>query len=215
MAEESQVSPLAPPEIYERSDGELAIAKPNNPHHQETSKLIVYILTAILSLILIFLIFGSIFFKANSPKAKLRSVTISNLLVNGTANATSLSMTMVAQITVENKNFGRFVLENNKANFVYENVSLGDGDIFGGRVRARKTGVFNVTVQARANEYLAKNNTNFRNDIRLSLVKLSSYARLRGKVHVTKLIKRSKTAVLSCTMSLNLKTQAIQDLICR
>lgn len=215
MAEESQVSPLAPPGIYERSDGELAIAKQNNPHHQKTSKLIVYILVAILSLIMIFLIFGSIFFKAKSPKAKLRSVTISNLLVNGTANATSLSMTMVAQITVENKNFGRFVLENNKASFIYENVSLGDGDVFGGRVRPRKTGVFNVTVQAKANEYLAKNNTNFRNDIGLSLVKLSSYARLEGKVHVTNLIKRQKTAVLNCTMSLDLKTQAIRDLICR
>lgn len=106
-------------------------------------------------------------------------------------------------------------MENSKANLAYEDVSLGDGDVLSGRVRPRNSGVFDVTIKARANEYLSRNSTSFRSQVGSNSVHLSSYAELRGKVHVTKIIKRHKTAVFNCTMTLNLRMQAIQDLVCR
>lgn len=220
--DESQVSPLTPSEIYLRSDERSSTAAPyHGPRHQQkTSKLIVYILISFASFITIFIIFGSIFFIATTPKAKLRSVTITNLQANSNAssinntNIATLKMTMTGEITINNgKNFGRFELENHKASVIYENVSMGEGDVFGGSFRARKTGSRNITVQVRSNDYLS-NNTNFRKEIESGSVNLISYARLRGKVHVTDTIRRHKTAVLNCTMTLKLKEQAIQDLVC-
>lgn len=121
---------------------------------------------------------------------------------------------MTGELIINNrKNFGRFELENHKASVIYENVSMGEGDVFGGNFSARKTGSRNVTIQVRSNDFLS-NNTNFKKEIELESVQLSSYARLRGTVHVTSAIKRHKTAILNCTMTLNLTVQAIENLVC-
>nr|XP_017234054.1 PREDICTED: late embryogenesis abundant protein At1g64065 [Daucus carota subsp. sativus] len=221
--DESQVSPLTASEIYLRSDerSSSSSAPYHGPRHQqETSKLIVYVLITFASFMTIFIIFGSIFFLARSPKARLRSVTITNLQANSNAssfnntNLATLNMTMTGEITIDNgKNFGRFELENHKASVIYENVSMGEGDVFGGNFGAGKTGSRNITVQVRSNEYLS-NNTNFKREIESGFVSLISYGRLRGKVHVTDVIKKHKIAVLNCTMTLNLRDKAIQDLVC-
>ncbi|PIN07246.1 hypothetical protein CDL12_20191 [Handroanthus impetiginosus] len=52
-------------------------------------------------------------------------------------------------------------------------------------------------------------------DIGLGLIKLGSFAEVTGEVRVVKIIHRHVSAVMDCSMDLNLKSQGIQDLLCR
>uniref|UniRef100_A0A5B7BVH7 Late embryogenesis abundant protein LEA-2 subgroup domain-containing protein n=1 Tax=Davidia involucrata TaxID=16924 RepID=A0A5B7BVH7_DAVIN len=213
MAEESQMYPLAPARIHQRSDEEFATTKPNDHvRNQQSSKCLVYVLAFIVLQSIAILAFALIVLRVKSPQVKLSSVAIKNLRYV-TAPLPSVNMTMTAEVAVSNNNFGRFKYQNSNAVVLYGKAKIGDVKINRGRVRARGTVRMNVTVQVRSNGLLS-DDKNFSSDISSGLLKLSSYAKLSGEVHVMKIINKRKTVEMNCTMDLNLKTQAIQDLRC-
>lgn len=213
MAEESQVIPLAPAQIYRRSDEEWAVTKPKDQHKQrKSSKCFVYILLVLVLLSIALLVFGLVVLRINAPKLKLGLIQIKNLSYS-TSDFASLNMTVVAEVSIDNKNFGRFKFNKGSTSVVYGNRTLGTTNIKSGLVKGRKTNRMNVTVQVRAHNGYAEN-SNFSSDIGSGLVKLCSFANLGGEVRVVKFLTRHRTSFMNCTMSLNLTSQAVQDLKC-
>ncbi|KAK9276797.1 hypothetical protein L1049_006333 [Liquidambar formosana] len=104
-----------------------------------------------------------------------------------TANTNSVSMTLNAQVTAWH---------------------VGEAFIPSGRAKARQTKKFNVTVDITSAQISS-------NDINSGVLTLTSEAKLNGKVHLMKVIKKKKSAAMSCTMAVNLATRAVQNLKCK
>ncbi|KAI3804459.1 hypothetical protein L1987_26009 [Smallanthus sonchifolius] len=203
---ESQMSPLAPAGV--KSDEQLLTTTAifSKRKHQKSNKSLVYVLAAIVFLGTIFLILASIFLRVVNPKLRLSTVSIQNFQYEKT-NSTSLNITMFTEVTVNNQNFGRYVFENCNAVVLYGNSTIGGGDISGGRVGAKNTKSISVIMQIRSvNLSFSSNST--------ELMKIRSFARMTGRVHVTKLVDRRKTIEMNCTINLNLTSRSFMDPLC-
>ncbi|XP_044476209.1 late embryogenesis abundant protein At1g64065-like [Mangifera indica] len=200
--ENYQMVPWAPP----KRDEELYA--PGKPFRkQKSSKCLVYFLVLIVSLGAIALIFASIFLRTKTPKVEIKSVVVSNLS-HGIANSSSSSWfnaTLVAELTLENKNFGSFEFQNGSGNFFHCSVTVGDMKIGKGRVKARKRKMMKLRVELRSN---------LTSDINSGLLKLSCHAKLQGRVKLFDFVEKKESPEMNCCMSLNLTSHAAQDLVC-
>ncbi|XP_022720841.1 late embryogenesis abundant protein At1g64065-like [Durio zibethinus] len=160
----------------------------------------------------IILIFALTVMRFRSPKFRFGAVTVENF---STGNGTSpfFDMKLMAQVTVKNTNFGHFKYENSTIIISYAGMPVGEAAVVKGRVRARQTKKFNVTVDISSRKL--SSNSNLGNDIASGVLSLSSQAKLSGKVHLMKVLKKKKSSEMSCTMGINLGTRAVQDLECK
>ncbi|KAD4178391.1 hypothetical protein R6Q59_021982 [Mikania micrantha] len=206
---ESQMRPLAPDGVRSDEPPSTTTAVFRKPKHQESSKALVYILATIVFLSTIFLIIASVFLRVVSPKLRLRTVSIQDFQYENT-NSTSLNITMLTEFTVNNQNFGRYVFENCNAVVVYGNSTIGNGVVSGGRVGAKKMKSISVVMQIRSQ------NLNFSSDAsdRMEVMQITSYAKMTGRVHVTKIVDRRKTIEMNCLMNLNLTSRSFMDPLC-
>ncbi|KAK9059304.1 hypothetical protein SSX86_021923 [Deinandra increscens subsp. villosa] len=211
---ESHTSPLAP--AGEKSDEQpsTTIALYRRRKHQETSKTIVYVLAAAVFLSTIFLIIASVFLRAVNPQLRLRTVTIQNFqyeITNSTNSTSSLNITMLTEVTLNNKNFGRYVFENCNAVVLHGNSTIGGGFISGGRVGAKKTRSISVVMEiGSGNLNLSRSGSDSTDQV----MEIRSYAKMTGRVHVTKLVNRRKTIEMNCTINLNLTSRSFMNLLC-
>ncbi|MCD9643697.1 hypothetical protein HAX54_031353 [Datura stramonium] len=223
MAEDSHIIPLAPPRAYPKSDQWPNLSKPINLHdnnkkkNRKSSKCFVYLLSTIVLLSIVALIFSMIFFRFKSPSFEIGLIEVQNLRFTNSTNSSSFTMTMGAQIIVDNENFGRIKFQDSSMSvFMYDNVTIGFANVNVGGVGARKSKRIGISLQVKANDQLLNHsyNGNLSSDINSRMVKLTSFAELRGKVKVMKIVSKYKTSEMNCTMNLNLTSQAIQDLLC-
>lgn len=182
---------------------------------QKSSKCLVYILIIVVFHSIILFVFRLIVLPFKSPKVHISHITIQNLRYE-IASLASLNTTMVAEIQVYNKNFGPFKFQNSSTTLLYRNITIGVANIYEGRVEGRERKRMNMSLQVRANKLLSDYNLNLSSDIDSGLVKYSSdHAKLKGEVRLLKIIKQRRTAEMNCTMSLNLTSQEVQDLLCQ
>lgn len=215
MSEESHIIPLAPPQMYERSDeywGPNTKPKDINHKQRSSSKCFVYILLLLVLQSIALLIFASVVLRTKAPKLKIELVHIQNLKYT-TSDLASLNMTLVAQVQIHNENFGRFKYKNGSASLLYGNTTLGMTNIESGLLGGREIKRTSVSVRAKVDSHLAEN-MNFSREIESGLVKLNSYAKLRGEIRVVKFLTRRRTSFMNCSMGLNLTSQVVQDLRC-
>ncbi|KZV44990.1 hypothetical protein F511_32736 [Dorcoceras hygrometricum] len=163
-----------------------------------------------------FLIFGIAVLRIATPSILLSSVTIRNLFYSSSPEvaSASLNMTVVAEIRVNNINFGPFKFGGGNTTLLYGNMTIGAANIYGGRVGSRSHGGMNVTMDVIKGDF-DHNNANFSTDLDSGLLKLRGFMELRGEVHVMKIMNRRRTAVMNCSMLLNFTSQAVQDLVCQ
>ncbi|KAJ9173667.1 hypothetical protein P3X46_016780 [Hevea brasiliensis] len=211
MAEDNQaVVPLAPLKFYPRSDEEFAF-KPIKPRQDKRSKCLVYVLAGIVFLSVVFLVIALVM-RPRTPDLGLSLVSVKNLVyTNNNASFPSFNMTIQAEFTIDNPNFGQFVFENATASVLYRGKTVGEAKIGGGRVSAKETEKIKVKVDVRS--YRLSDVDNYSKD---GILKLSSYANFSGRVQLWKIVKKRKTASINCSMSFNLTSPAfdLQDLIC-
>ncbi|KAI3691814.1 hypothetical protein L6452_31616 [Arctium lappa] len=206
---ESQMSPFRPAGVRSDEPPSTIAGKFNKQKHQESSKFLVYVLATVVFLGTIFLIIASVFLRVNNPKLRLSSVSIQTFQYD--QNSTSLNITMFAEATVDNENFGRYVFENCIAVVLYGNSTIGGGEISGGRVGSRKIKSIDVVMRLRSD------NLNFSSggDDSHELVEIRSYAKMTGRVHVLTIVDRRKTIEMNCTMNLDLRSRSIMHSLCR
>ncbi|CAA2993031.1 late embryogenesis abundant At1g64065-like [Olea europaea subsp. europaea] len=109
-----------------------------------------------------------------------------------------------ARVLVRNRNFGHYKFDDTMATIKNGDVTIGQFVIPESRAKARSTKRFYIIDDI--NSSSAGNHS--------GVLPLSVEAKLRGKVHLMKVIKRKKSADMNCTMSINLATNAVQDLNC-
>ncbi|KAG8375030.1 hypothetical protein BUALT_Bualt10G0057200 [Buddleja alternifolia] len=214
MQDKSHLNPLTQPSKHRKSDEQLPTIQPFNPqsHRQKrSSKCLVYVLLLVVLLSIAFLVLGLVVLRIKTPTLRLSLVAIRDLQYD----AASLNTTVVAEIRLHNMNFGRFEFRSGNATLLYDKATIGAATIYDGRIESREKKGMNVTVKVTASNYeLSKNYMNISRDINQGLVKLRSCAKLRGEVRAMKIINRQRTAVMNCTMALNLTSKLLQDLSC-
>jgi hypothetical protein len=89
---------------------------------------------------------------------------------------------------------------------------VGEAKLRSGRVGARKTRRMNIVVKIGSPGSLSEAK-NLSSDINSGMLKMNSYATLKGDVRLFGIVK-NRTAVMSCGMNLNLSSRSIQDLEC-
>ncbi|KAL7596542.1 hypothetical protein Lser_V15G30341 [Lactuca serriola] len=206
---ESQSMRLAPAGVKSDEQPSTTTAIFRKPKYQESSKCIVYVLAAIVFLGTLFLIFGTVFLRVNNPKLRLRTVSIQNFQYENT-NSTSLNITMLTEVTIDNENFGRYDFENCNAIILYGNSTIGGGVISGGRVGARNIKPVSVTMQIRSENL----NISGSGSDSTELMEIISYAKMTGRVHALTIVDRRKTIEMNCTMTLNLRSRSITHPLC-
>ncbi|XP_030530254.1 late embryogenesis abundant protein At1g64065-like [Rhodamnia argentea] len=222
MAGEDPTRPIAPAGTHLRSDDvELAsFAKPPPRRNQRrSSKCFVYALALIVILCAASLGFALTVLRVKTPELRLRHVDVRTLSYSTTAttasSSASLNATLVGEAVLRNTNFGRFEFLNGTAvSVIYGGTALGGGKISGGRARAREREKVTVKMEVRSSELAADGRKNLTSDVGSGMVKLTSYAKMRGRVTVVGWIKRWRTAEMNCTMSLDLRGRMVRDLRC-
>ncbi|KAF8379614.1 hypothetical protein HHK36_029055 [Tetracentron sinense] len=175
-------------------------------------KCFVYVVVGVVLQTIIITVFALTVMRIKSPKVRFGSVTVESLTV-GTTPSPSFSMRLIAQVTVKNTNFGHFKFENSTATFSYGGATVGEALIAKARARARETKRMNIMVDVTSSDLSGASSLG--SDINSGTLRLSSQAKLSGKVHLFKIIKKKKSAEMSCTMSVHIATKTIQDLNCK
>ncbi|KAL5540296.1 hypothetical protein UlMin_042779 [Ulmus minor] len=174
--------------------------------HKYSMKRLAYVAIGTVLQTLIILVFSLIVLRIKSPKFRIASITIEDLDVSSEKNFPTLGMRLNAQVTVKNTNFGDFKFEESSINFVYKGKQVGDASVDEGKVNARSTKKMNVT---------ATGSITAKNDVEGGILRVSCHCKLKGKVHLMKMIKKKESAEMSCSFTINLKQKMIKDLKCK
>ncbi|KAJ9706043.1 hypothetical protein PVL29_001555 [Vitis rotundifolia] len=178
---------------------------------RKNTKCMAYVAAFIVFQTIIILVFAPTLLKIKSPKLRFGKVDVESF-----SNSTSsFTMKLQAQVAVKNTNFGHFKYPNNTIPITYGGVTVGEVVVPKGRARARSTNRFTVAVELSFDQ-LSSNST-LGNDITSGsgLLPLVSQAKLPGKIHLMKVMKKKKTAEMYCTIKVNLMNCVVQDLKCK
>ncbi|XP_010261403.1 PREDICTED: late embryogenesis abundant protein At1g64065 [Nelumbo nucifera] len=210
MAEKDQTNPLAPAVGPAKSDEESASLRSKEElRHKRNIKCFVYILAFAVFQTIIILVFALTVLKIKTPSVRMTSVTVENLSFSNNA---SFTMKLIGEVAVKNKNFGHFKFDNSTVTVSYQGTTVGQALVPKARAKARKTTRMNVTMEVNSEQL--SGNSNLRNDIDSGTLILDSYAKLSGKVHLMKVMKKRKTAEMNCTITLNFGSKSIQGWNC-
>ncbi|KAM7463753.1 hypothetical protein LguiA_031874 [Lonicera macranthoides] len=190
----------------------------NNPsapaiRQKRMSNSLCYIIVGIILQTLIVLVFVLTIMRIRNLKVRVGFANVENLSLNSSSNSPSFSIKLGAQVAIKNRNFGQYKFQRSNAIVSYRGNEVGNAVIYEGRARARSTKKVNVTLNL--NSEKASRSASLVSDINAGKITLSTYARLNGKVHLFKVIKRKKSAQMNCTMDVNTQTKAIENLRCK
>ncbi|KAL2235156.1 late embryogenesis abundant protein At1g64065-like [Sesamum indicum] len=174
---------------------------------RSSKKCLAYVAAFVVFQTAIILLFVLIVMKVRSPKVRINAMEFESFS-STTNNSTSFNMSMLAQVTIKNNNFGDFKYENSTLSFLYNGIKVGEAVVPRGRAGARKTKKFNFSVD------LSGIRDRVGNDMNSGVLRLSSRGKVSGKVHLIKVIKRNKSGEMKCDWSINLATRQFEDLKC-
>ncbi|XP_057747351.1 uncharacterized protein LOC130966552 [Arachis stenosperma] len=164
----------------------------------------LFCIVAVILIVLSFTVYN-----VTDPEVRLNGVTIINGTLNLKANATSPSpsgdVTLLADLSVKNRNSFAFRYGTTTTTVYYEGRGIGEGTIPPGKTKGKRTMRFNVTMQVVAQKLVDA--PGLRSDVEDDqAVNISSYARIDGKVKVLNLFYRKVVVLLNCTVEYNVTT---------
>lgn len=139
--------------------------------------------------------------KIRTPKFSVRSATFDNLV---TENA-SFNITMNAELSVKNANFGPYNYKNSTIYFYYNDVSIGEAFVSQGKAGFKSTKKFNVIVNLSSKESKHLNS---------GTLILTSKSKLEGKVKLIFIMKKKKSTEMNCTIIIGLAGKVVRDIEC-
>ncbi|GLU05872.1 hypothetical protein SLE2022_229490 [Rubroshorea leprosula] len=212
MHENLQSLPLAPSQDYPKRDMESGILNiPKKPRQKKSSKFPVCLLAGIVIICAVVLTFASIVLRPRNPDVKISSVAVKKL-VHGTSSSPFFNITLVAEITVKNTNFGNFKFQNTTGSIYYGSEVVGNLSIPEGRAGARAEEKINVTADVKYHG--GSGMKNLSSDINLGLLELNSVAKLSGRVRLLKIMEKTRTQEMNCIIILDLNRDTVDNLAC-
>lgn len=217
MGGREQIRPLAPASDRHASDDDTATADDYLKKKPLTRKIwfkvsmIIAAIFFILAIIIVILIFT--IFKIKNPIINLNRISINQLdISNVTAILTSQNISLTAQVSVKNPNYASFKYPDTNTNLFYHGTVIGESRGPAGQAKARRTVFINETVELIIGELLS--NPSFLSDIGSTLLPITSYTRVGGRVKMLNFIRRHITVSLNCSVMVNLTSQGIQEQKC-
>lgn len=189
--------------------GVLVIPKKHRP--KKSSKFPVFLLAGFVIICAVGLTFASIVLRPRNPDVKIASVTVKKL-VHGNTSSPFFNITLTAQITVKNTNFGNFKFQNTTGRIYYGSEVVGKLNIPEGRAGARAEEKINVTADLKYHG--GSGIKNLSSDINSGLLELISLAKLSGRVRLLKIMEKTRTPEMNCTIILDLNRDAVDNLAC-
>ncbi|KAB2632829.1 hypothetical protein D8674_029076 [Pyrus ussuriensis x Pyrus communis] len=177
---------------------------------QKRIKMYKYIGIFIVFQIVVISVLGLTVMKVKSPKIRLGNIYV--LSLNSVPAAPSFEMSFETQIRVRNLNWGTYKFNDGMATFMYEGVPVGQVAIPSSKVGMRSTKKIDVLVSV--NSAALPSNSALGNELSSGLLVLTSQAKLSGKVTLLMIMKKSKSAEMSCSMVFNLAAKSVQNLDC-
>lgn len=181
----------------------------NKDSRSKRKKCLAYIIAGVIAQTIIIVLFVLLVMRIRNLKVRIDSVSVES----HTYTNSSFTVKLNAEISVKNTNFGEFKFDNSTATISYNGTKVGEFTIIMSRAKFRSTKRFNVTVTATSAKVSTK--SLLASDLSSGKLPLTSYAKLSGKVHLLMIFKKKKSAELSCSMAVNTKSQAIENLTCK
>nr|AKC88473.1 putative LEA-1 protein [Rosa chinensis] len=175
-------------------------------------KCLAYVAIFIVFQIIVITIFALTVLKIKGPKVRFQTVTANNFN-SGSSSSPSFSADLVTKFAVKNTNFGHFKYPNSTVSILYDGQVIGSADVPSQKAKARSTRRTDITISISSDKLTGT--TNLTSAINAGVVNLTSESTLKGKVEIMKIIKKNKSGKMSCTMSLNLSTKAVENLMCK
>lgn len=215
MAEKNQQSYSSENGYTRSTDQESAMATFQSEEElkrQKRRKLFMYIGIFIVFQIIVITVFGLTVMKVKTPKLRLGNIDVQNL--NFTSQASpSFYMTFITQIRVKNTNFGPYKYDSSHVTFLYQGMTLVQVAIPKGKAGWRSTEKIAATVIL--DSKALPSGSNLGSDLDSKVLKLSSQAKISGKVELMFVMKKKKSAEMNCTIEVNLATKGVQALECK
>jgi hypothetical protein len=214
MADKEQ-NPATQANGHAWSDAEAAAAAHDSRElrKKKRTRCLLYIILFAIFQTGVILIFALTIMKVRTPKFRVHSGGVENLNTGSTSNP-SLSRRLTAELGVKNANFGRYKYQNTTVVFLYGGTKVGEAAVSSSRVGWRSTKKFNVVVDLNlagggpGNEQLAS-------DLSSGVVRLTSQAKMRGKVELIFVMKKNKSTDMNCTMELLTAAQQLRNIRCK
>ncbi|XP_038875090.1 late embryogenesis abundant protein At1g64065 [Benincasa hispida] len=204
MVEDSQSFPLAHYQAHHKSDEEQQLATFKTLRKERSNKCFIYVFSTFVFLSVAVLIFALIVLRVNSPSIQLSSVSIPKFsITNANSSSPSLNLTMIAEFTVDNSNFGPFNFDNGTVGLMYGGAIVGEKSTGAGRAEAKGSKRMNVTMEASAKNISSDSNN-------LGILNLNSFVKLRGRVRLIHIFRRRTSSEITCSMNLDMNTHQIQ-----
>ena len=210
MAEKEQSPyPLVPTNGHARSDEESDKGSAEL-RKKKRMKCIVYIVAFAVFQTIIIVVFALFVMRFRSPKFRVRDASFVSTF--DFTNA-SFDLVMGAQFTIKNTNFGHFKYEHGIVRFSYDGTTVGKAELGEARARARSTKKVYALVTLSSSDL--PTNSKLTSDLGGGILPLTSNSNLDGKIHLMKVIKKKKSALMDCTLEVNLGMKKIQNVQCK
>ncbi|KAL6177331.1 hypothetical protein ACLB2K_048857 [Fragaria x ananassa] len=215
MAEKNQQA-YASANGYTRSNDHESIGatfqSEEEQKRQKRRKLFMYIGIFIVFQIIVMTVFGPTVMKVKTPKLRLGNIDVQTL--NFTSQTPpSFDMSFTTEIRVKNTNFGPYKYDRSYVTFLYQGTPLVQVTIPKGKAGRRSTEKIGAT--AILNSKALPSVSNLGSDLDSGVLKLSSQAKISGKVELMFVMKKKKTAEMNCSIEVNLATKGVQALECK
>ena len=188
---------------------------PNEIKELQTKKRmrrLAYVTALALFLTVVVLVFSLTIMRIRNPKFRIRTINIEHLVISEDDGSPSLDMKFSAEVFVKNTNFGHFKFDEGSIGFFYRGIEVGEASVEKEKARARSTKKMSVAAQVE----IGGESSSLENDVKYSgFLTLTSQGKLSGKVHLMKVIKKDKTAEMSCTIVINLAKKVVHNLTCQ
>ena len=210
------------PNKYNMTTEEVITMFPSRKEEkQSSSKCLVYALVVLVAILFIWLVFASIVLRVGDPQIQLKSARLMHNTYNNhsVSSNSSFKVTLLARVSLTNPNlFCRFYYGNTRVSVLYGASSVGAWELEGARLEGRETKEIDFVVHMSFSTKLVVVKRNLTNDTTHSdsagMLKLRSYAKLSGTVHVLNMVNKKKTIEVACILNLNLTSYSTQHFQC-
>lgn len=210
MAGKEQVRPLAPI----RNEDDTSVHSYQRLHRRKFIKCCTCVLAFLLFLAGVIIILMFTIFRVKEPIIKLNGVKVTKHgLVNNITPKPGDNISLIVDISVKNPNIASFRYSNTTTTLYYHDIMVGEARGPPGHAKARRTMRMNVTVVVIVDRIMSSPNLSA--DMGSGLITMSSFSRVPGQVKILKLFKKHVIVKMSCTTTVNISTQDIQEQSCK
>lgn len=212
MGEKEQQTPqrpLAPAYAYPRSiDTEAGAATHDAAElrKKKRAKCFLYIIIFVIFQTAVITLLALTVMKVKTPKFRISDATLTDY----SAGAASLRATLNAELAVKNANFGPYKYRSTTVEFFYRGAKVGEVFVPSAKANWKTTKEFD----AAAVELNLSGGAELSGDLSGGVVRITSSARMSGKVEMLFVMKKDRSTRMNCSMDIVMASRTVGNIEC-